>query len=89
MGQFYFGEVGQFYSGVNTYRWANALRAALVGLHFWPRKWWLLAMLLAVRVKLGEVPEWPIGTDSKSVVPFAGHRGFESLPLRQFPSLVC
>ena len=30
----------------------------------------------------GEVPEWPIGTDSKSVVPFAGHRGFESLPLR-------
>src|ERR1700744_1726957 len=30
----------------------------------------------------GEVPERSIGAVSKTVVPFAGHRGFESLPLR-------
>ena len=31
----------------------------------------------------GEVPERSIGAVSKTVVPFAGYRGFESLPLRQ------
>ena len=31
----------------------------------------------------GGVPERPIGTVSKTVVPFAGYRGFESHPLRQ------
>jgi hypothetical protein len=30
----------------------------------------------------GEVPERSIGAVSKTVVPFAGYRGFESLPLR-------
>ena len=32
----------------------------------------------------GEVPEWSIGAVSKTVVPFTGYRGFESLPLRHF-----
>src|ERR1700720_411696 len=31
----------------------------------------------------GEVPEWSIGAVSKTIRPFAGSRGFESLPLRQ------
>ena len=31
----------------------------------------------------GEVPERSIGAVSKTVVPFTGYRGFESLPLRQ------
>ena len=30
----------------------------------------------------GEVPERSIGAVSKTVVPFTGYRGFESLPLR-------
>src|SRR5215212_3941202 len=30
----------------------------------------------------GGVPEWLNGAVSKTVVPFSGHRGFESLPLR-------
>jgi hypothetical protein len=34
------------------------------------------------RVSRGEVPEWSIGAVSKTVVPLAGYRGFESLPLR-------
>jgi hypothetical protein len=34
----------------------------------------------------GEVPERSIGAVSKTVVPFAGYRGFESLPLRQTAS---
>jgi hypothetical protein len=34
----------------------------------------------------GEVPERSIGAVSKTVVPFAGYRGFESLPLRQTSS---
>jgi hypothetical protein len=32
---------------------------------------------------LGEVPERSNGAVSKTVVPLAGDRGFESLPLRQ------
>jgi hypothetical protein len=35
-----------------------------------------------IRVINGEVPERSIGAVSKTVVPFAGYRGFESLPLR-------
>jgi hypothetical protein len=35
----------------------------------------------------GEVPEWSIGAVSKTVVPCEGHRGFESHPLRQVPTL--
>jgi hypothetical protein len=31
----------------------------------------------------GEVPEWLNGTVSKTVVSLTGHRGFESLSLRQ------
>ncbi len=30
----------------------------------------------------GGVPEWFKGAVLKTVVPFAGYRGFESLPLR-------
>ena len=36
-----------------------------------------------VRFRGGGVPEWSIGTVSKTVVPFTGYREFESLPLRQ------
>jgi hypothetical protein len=35
------------------------------------------------RFRGGGVPEWSIGTVSKTVVPFTGYREFESLPLRQ------
>ena len=31
---------------------------------------------------MGRVPEWTIGTVSKTVVVFNGHRGFESHPFR-------
>ena len=31
----------------------------------------------------GEVAEWSNAVDSKSIVPFLGYRGFESLPLRR------
>ena len=35
-----------------------------------------------MRVFIGEVAEWSIAADSKSVVLLSGYRGFESLPLR-------
>ena len=35
----------------------------------------------------GEVPERSNGAVSKTVVPLAGDRGFESLPLRQFDNI--
>src|SRR5580693_6070629 len=40
-------------------------------------------MLSRCRRSVGEVPERSIGAVSKTVVPLAGDRGFESLPLRQ------
>lgn len=39
-------------------------------------------LAMGSKVHLGEVPEWPIGLDSKSSVPFSGDRGFDSHPLR-------
>ena len=41
------------------------------------------AVLSPCRRSDGEVPERSIGAVSKTVVPLAGDRGFESLPLRQ------
>jgi hypothetical protein len=43
-----------------------------------------VAVLSAWPRSVGEVPERSNGAVSKTVVPFAGDRGFESLPLRQY-----